>query len=72
MDVVRARSDLQLDEAIGRVRAEFLEMPDLRLTANQAARLWTLEPALCADVLAALVQRRFLVRTPNASFVRAR
>jgi hypothetical protein len=63
--------DTPLVSAVRRARAEYIEMPGLRLTAAQAARLWTLDAALCADVLSALVESRFLVRTRDASFVRA-
>ena len=38
-----------------RVRAEYLEMPGLRLTLGQAARLFNLDPERCASVLHALV-----------------
>lgn len=38
-----------------RIRAEFREMPGMRLTVSQAARLFNLEPARCARVLDALV-----------------
>ena len=60
-----------LDEVLRRVRAEFLEMPGLRLTRAQARRLWALDAALCDAVLSALVDARFLVESRNASFVRA-
>jgi len=43
-----------------RVRAEYLEMPGLRLTLEQAQRLCGLERALCKMVLDALVDERFL------------
>ena len=43
-----------------RVRAEYLEMPGLRLTLEQAQRLCGLERALCKMVLNALVAERFL------------
>jgi hypothetical protein len=38
-----------------RVLAEFREMPGLRLTLNQASRLFDIEPARCGLVLEALV-----------------
>jgi hypothetical protein len=38
-----------------RVRGEYREMPGLRLTVPQAARLFNLEPAQCARLLDALV-----------------
>jgi hypothetical protein len=59
-----------LAEALARVRAEFIEMPGLQLTVEQAARLWACDRALCNAVLAALVDARFLVRTRDA-FARA-
>jgi hypothetical protein len=46
-------------------------MPGLRLTEPQAARLWALDTEVCRTVLSALVEMRFLVRTPDAAFVRA-
>jgi hypothetical protein len=38
-----------------RVRSEYQEMPGLRLTLPQAARLFGLEPASCRRVLDSLV-----------------
>lgn len=38
-----------------RIRAEYHEMPGMRLTLAQAARLFNLEPARCARVLHTLV-----------------
>jgi hypothetical protein len=58
-------------EAVRRAKAEFLEMPGLKLTAAQAARLWSVDSALCGQVLAALVESRFLAETSNASYVRS-
>jgi hypothetical protein len=57
--------------ALGRAKAEFLEMPGLRLTLAQAQRLWALDRVLCDAVLAALVETRFLVQSGKASFIRA-
>jgi hypothetical protein len=56
---------------MGRVRAEFIELPGLRLTEPQAMRLWSLDAALCAGILSSLVASGFLVRTPSAMFARA-
>jgi hypothetical protein len=63
--------DEEFSHAVSRARAEYLEMPGLKLTSAQAARLWTLDSDTCEAVLTTLVGERFLVRTPNASFVRA-
>lgn len=57
--------------ALDRAKAEYLEMPGLQLTSVQAARLWSLDRALCDAVLAALVEQRFLVRTRASAFIRA-
>jgi hypothetical protein len=57
-------------EALRRAQAEFREMPGLKLTEAQAARLWDFDSALCNAVLSTLVDRRFLVRSRD-SFQRA-
>ena len=57
-------------EALRRTQAEFREMPGLKLTEAQAARLLSFDSALCSAVLAALVDRHFLTRTRN-TFQRA-
>jgi hypothetical protein len=51
-DVSPAGDDLALH---GRVLAEFREMPGLRLTLAQAARIFNIEPARCRQVLSLLV-----------------
>jgi hypothetical protein len=63
--------DQALTAALLRVKAEFLEMPGLQLTRNQAARLWGFDRELCDTVLSTLVEERFLICTRSASFVRA-
>jgi len=57
--------------AVMRAKAEFLEMPGLTLTTDQATRLFAFEPGLCESVLATLVESRFLVRTRHAAFARS-
>jgi hypothetical protein len=56
-------------EVIRRMRGEYLEMPGLRLTAQQARRLWRLDERSCDTVLTMLVQARFLARTRDGAFV---
>ena len=41
------------------VRAEYAEMPGLKLTGGQIQRLWRLDPGLCGAVVASLVDERF-------------
>ena len=56
---------------VRRVRAEFLEMPGLRLTFAQAMRLWGLEEEDCQRVIDVLVGSSFLQKTSNGEVVRA-
>ncbi len=63
-------SPLQVHAVANRVRDEFLEMPGLRLTIHQAARLWALEPSACEHVIEVLVQSAFLRRTPGGMVTR--
>lgn len=49
-------ADAQIDPNLqARIRAEYHEMPGMRLTAAQAARLFNLDMVSCARVLDALV-----------------
>lgn len=48
------------DAVVRRVRAEFMEMPGLRLTVAQASRLWGLDHATSAAVIDRLVEAAFL------------
>lgn len=54
-----------------RVRAEYLEMPGLRLTRRQAQRLFGLDEQACARVLDDLVHQHFLIHRPDGYYVRA-
>jgi hypothetical protein len=57
-------------ELIRRVRAEFLEMPGLRLTSDQARRLWGLDAGTCQWLLGALVDTHFLTRSADGRYRR--
>jgi hypothetical protein len=60
-----------VDEALlRRVRAEFLEMPGLRLTSRQAQRLWGLEESACLRLLEFLVDAGFLYRPGHGMYAR--
>jgi hypothetical protein len=59
-----------IQDVVRRIRGEFLEMPGLRLTAQQARRLWRLDETACDAVLGALVDARFLAKTRDGAFVR--
>jgi len=56
---------------VSRVRAEFLEMPGLRLTQKQASRLWGMDDSVCRRVVESLVESSFLRRAEGGTFVRA-
>jgi len=58
------------DDVIRRVQGEFMEMPGLRLTEAQARRLWGLDADSCGALLGALVDAKFLFRTPDGAFMR--
>jgi hypothetical protein len=45
---------------MARLRAEYLEMPDLRLTPEQVQRLCGVDPPVCQLVLDALLASTFL------------
>ena len=51
------------------IRMDYLEMPDLRLSSDQARRLWNLGQADCDAVLAVLLQDQFLAQTADGSYV---
>ena len=58
-------SRLQL---LRRIRAEFYEMPCLRLTRPQAQRLFGLRPDVCERVLAILVGEGTLICGPDGRY----
>jgi hypothetical protein len=69
---VAARLCLNVSSALlRRIRAEYLEMPGLRLTAPQAQCLFGLDSETCDAVLAALLDAKFLSRTHNDLFAMA-
>ena len=61
---------ISMDRLVERVRAEFHEMPGLRLTEPQARRLLAIERETCETVLNSLVRAGVLRRLPDGSYVR--
>jgi hypothetical protein len=57
-------------DLIQRVRAEYMEMPGLRLTAEQVQRLCGIERMVCQIVLDGLVAARFLRVEPDGRYSR--
>ena len=60
-----------MQDLSARIRAEYLEMPGLRMRAEQIERLCGIEQTICALVLDSLVASRFLYVTPDGHYVRA-
>lgn len=67
--VVAARTTLA--DWLHLIRAEYLEIPGLHLTKSQVQRLWNLDAVTCEALLEALIDVRFLRRTPAGAYVRA-
>jgi hypothetical protein len=53
-----------------RLRAEYLEMPGLRLTVEQVQRLCGIARAICSVVLDTLVEANFLCPKSNGAYAR--
>jgi len=66
-----AGSDPSVTDWLQIVRAEYLEMPGLCLTAAEVQRLWGIDSTTCKGVLDALLRTGFLRRTRSAGYVRA-
>ena len=58
------------DPILLRIRAEYLEMPGLRLTRPQAQRLWGLDAETCLQVLELLTSEKFLDQRANGTYAR--
>jgi hypothetical protein len=61
---------MAINAMLDRIRAEYLEMPGLRLTLEQAQRLCGLERTLCQTVLDSLVEAKFLCLKANGTYAR--
>ena len=58
------------EEMLRRISGEYLEMPGLRLTCEQAQRLWGLDHATCSELLGELVASSFLTCTADGRYTR--
>ena len=56
------------DALIRRVRGEYREMPGMRLTVDQAMRLWMVDRRTCSTALDSLVAAHFLERDRNGRY----
>jgi DNA-binding IclR family transcriptional regulator len=55
-------------ELLRRIRGEFRELPALRLSLEQAMRLWSLDRATCVDALTQLRSAKFLEVDTNGRY----
>jgi hypothetical protein len=62
--------DDEITHLLYRVRGGYLEMPGLRLTVPQAARLWALDPITSGQLLDDLTRVGFLVKSRDGAYVR--
>jgi hypothetical protein len=58
-------------DVVNRLRAEYLEMPGLRLKQDQIEKLCGLEGTICKTVLDALVGEGFLSANLDGTYARA-
>ena len=52
-----------------RIGAEYREMPGLKLSLKQAARLWQVDAATCENALLELVRQGLVFQTADGSFI---
>lgn len=57
-------------DLLSRACGEFLEMPGLCLTVDQAQRLWALDRDTCSGLLSHLVRAGFLRQRHDGSYIR--
>ena len=57
---------------LDRIRSEYQEMPGLRLSAKQVARLCGIGDEICYASLDTLVREGFLTVTPGGMYIHAR
>jgi hypothetical protein len=55
---------------LARIRAEYLEMPGMKLTGEQLQRLCGIDEATCTAVLDSLVNGLFLCRKSDGTYIR--
>jgi hypothetical protein len=54
---------------VNRIRVEYESLPGLKLTIEQAQRLWAVDDATCSAALESLIAEGFLHRTGTGKFI---
>jgi len=70
LEGTEAAMEMRFDDAVQLIRLEYLEMPGMVLTYEQARRLWNLPADLCQRALDELLVSRFLKLTRHGAYVR--
>ena len=60
-----------IEDVVNHLRAEYLEMPGLRLKPEQVQRLCGIERTMCQQVLDSLLESNFLCLKPDGAYARA-
>ena len=60
-----------IEDVLTHLRAEYLEMPGLRLKPEQVQRLCGIERTICQPALDSLVESKFLCHTPAGAYALA-
>lgn len=58
------------DTLFARVRGAYREMPGMRLTLDQAMRMWSLDRQTCSHVLSSLVAAHFLEQDHTGRYMK--
>lgn len=58
-----------LPTLIDRIRREFTDLPGLKLTPEQACRLWHVDEEMCRAAMTTLIAEGFLRLTPSGAFI---
>jgi hypothetical protein len=69
-EVVMNKKGVSVHTVLERIRSEYTEMPGMRLTAAQIQRFCGVDQRICAAVLDALVEARFLCRHHDGTYAR--
>lgn len=69
--LVKHPHDEVITSLLHRIRSEFIEMPGLRLTPAQAARLWGMERHTSERILDGLALAGFLSKNTEGAYLRA-